>query len=57
MFTGILQAVDNTEQLAAVLAHEMAHVVLSHAVSTRCTQLGNFSLDLTAYDSRVRQLL
>ncbi|XP_072045925.1 metalloendopeptidase OMA1, mitochondrial-like [Amphiura filiformis] len=31
VFTGMLQAVDNTEQLAAVLAHEMAHVVLSHA--------------------------
>lgn len=33
VFTGILQATDNIEQLGTVLAHEMAHVVLNHSVS------------------------
>ncbi|XP_063962406.1 metalloendopeptidase OMA1, mitochondrial-like isoform X2 [Lytechinus pictus] len=31
VFTGILQATDNIEQLGTVLAHEMAHVVLNHS--------------------------
>ena len=33
VFTGILQATENTEQLGVVLGHEMAHVVLNHSVS------------------------
>ncbi|XP_033636534.1 metalloendopeptidase OMA1, mitochondrial-like [Asterias rubens] len=31
VFTGILKAVSNEEQLGTVLAHEIAHVVLNHA--------------------------
>ena len=33
VFTGILKAVSNEQQLGTVLAHEIAHVVLNHAVS------------------------
>ncbi|XP_054274941.1 metalloendopeptidase OMA1, mitochondrial-like [Macrosteles quadrilineatus] len=31
IFTGMLAAVSNDDQLAAILAHEMAHALLSHA--------------------------
>ncbi|XP_072173218.1 metalloendopeptidase OMA1, mitochondrial-like [Diadema setosum] len=31
VFAGVLEMTDNLEQLGTVLAHEMAHVVLSHA--------------------------
>lgn len=30
VFTGLLQSVDNEAQLAAVMAHEMSHVILRH---------------------------
>ncbi len=30
IFTGLLQSVDNEAQLAAVMAHEMSHVILRH---------------------------
>lgn len=33
VFTGMLDAVTDVHQLTIVLAHEMAHVVLGHAVS------------------------
>ena len=32
MFTGMLKVLHNADSLAVVLGHEMAHVVLQHAV-------------------------
>lgn len=33
VFLGTLNMVENDDQLAVVLAHEMAHAVLNHSVS------------------------
>lgn len=33
MFTGMMEVLDNDDQVAAVLAHEMSHTILEHVVS------------------------
>jgi Zn-dependent protease with chaperone function len=33
VFTGLLDFVENDDELATILAHEMAHAILQHAVS------------------------
>ena len=33
VFTGLLKAADNEAQLAGVMAHEMAHVILRHGTN------------------------
>lgn len=33
MFTGLMEVLDNDDQVAAILAHEMSHAILDHAVS------------------------
>ena len=37
MFTGMLDAVADIDQLIIVLGHEMAHAVLEHSVSTKAS--------------------
>jgi hypothetical protein len=51
VFTGLLQAVRNDDQLAAVIAHEIAHALAHHASEriTRSQSTGNPLLSL-AYD-------
>jgi beta-barrel assembly-enhancing protease len=44
IYTGLLKAVQRPEQLAGVLAHEMAHVTERHAVSNLVSRMGLFGL-------------
>ena len=46
-----MEVLDNDDQVAAVLAHEMSHAILEHVVSAGCLQLNmvdNLSVLLSA---------
>ena len=49
VFLGLVEFVDNDDQLACVLGHEMAHALLSHGVSwfsKRCLPVSLYCVDV-----------
>lgn len=56
-YTGILEMMDNEAQLAAVMAHEVSHVVARHSVKTLQAAYGGIVLIQIALGERSQELI